>query len=86
MRTFITCTKQPDVIWVIKARRVRGESHVAHVAEKRNAGRVLAKTLEGKKPLGRSVCRWEDGIVTDLKEIEWDSVGWICHAEDRGKS
>lgn len=57
MRTFITCTKQPAVILVIKSRRVRGESHVAHVEEKRNAGRVLVKTFEGKKPLGRSVCR-----------------------------
>jgi len=33
------------------------------------------RKLEGKKPLGRSVCRWENGIVTDLKEIGWDSVG-----------
>jgi hypothetical protein len=29
---------------------------------------------EGKKPLGKSVCRLEDGIVMDLKEIGWDSV------------
>jgi hypothetical protein len=32
------------------------------------------RKLEGKTPLGRSMCRWEDGIVTDPKERGWDSV------------
>jgi hypothetical protein len=34
-----------------------------------------SRKLEGEKLLGRSVCRWEDDIVMDRKEIGWDSVG-----------
>ena len=60
---------QPDIIWVIQSRRVRGEHHIAHVEESRNAYSFLTKTLVGKKPLGRSMYRWEDGIMMDLKEI-----------------
>jgi hypothetical protein len=59
---------QPDAIWVRKSRRVRWECHVAHVEERRNADKFLAKILEGDKPLGRSVFRWEDDIVSGLKE------------------
>jgi hypothetical protein len=29
-----------------------GEHHVVHMEERSNADRVLAKTLEGKKPFG----------------------------------
>jgi hypothetical protein len=33
--------------------------------------------LEGKKPLGRLKCRWEDGIKMELREIGWGCVEWI---------
>jgi hypothetical protein len=33
-------------------------------------------TLEGKRPLGRSRCRWVDNIRIDLTE-----VGWGDHAD-----
>jgi hypothetical protein len=46
---------------------------------------VLAKKLEGRKPLGRPRCRWEDSIMKDLKEIRLDDVGWICEAQERDK-
>jgi hypothetical protein len=26
---------------------------------------------DGKRPLGRPRCRWEDKIIIDLREIEW---------------
>jgi hypothetical protein len=29
---------------------------------------------EGKRSLGRSRRRWEDSIITDLKEIGWEDV------------
>jgi hypothetical protein len=32
---------------------------------------------KGKRPLGRSRCRWEDGIRMDLKEICWAGGLWI---------
>jgi hypothetical protein len=33
--------------------------------------KVLVGKLEGKRPLGRPRCRWEDNINIDLKEIGW---------------
>jgi hypothetical protein len=38
---------------------------------------------EGKRPLGRPRCRWEDNIKQDLTEIGWGGMGWIDLAEDR---
>jgi hypothetical protein len=38
---------------------------------------------EGKRPLGRPRCRWEDGIRMDLREIGWRSVDWIQLAQVR---
>jgi len=30
----------------------------------------------GKRPLGRPRHRWEDNIIMDLQEMEWDGMGW----------
>jgi hypothetical protein len=38
--------------------------------EKRNAYRILVGKLEGKRPLGRHRCRWEDNIKIDRRERE----------------
>ena len=39
----------PDIIRVIKSRRMRWESHVARMEERRGAYRVLLGTPEGKE-------------------------------------
>jgi hypothetical protein len=44
---------------------------------KRNACRILVGKPEGKRPLGRPICRWETNIKMDLGEI-----GWIDLAQD----
>jgi hypothetical protein len=41
------------------------------MGKKRNAYRILAGKPEGKRPLGRPRCRWEDNIKMDLREIQW---------------
>jgi hypothetical protein len=51
----------PNIIRVIKSRRMRWEENVARIGEKRNAYRVLVGNQEGKTPLGRSRHRW--GII-----------------------
>jgi hypothetical protein len=38
---------------------------------------------EGKRPLGRSRCRWIDNIKMDLLEIGLSVVDWIGLAQDR---
>jgi hypothetical protein len=53
------------------------------MGEERNVYRVLTGKPEGKRPLGRPMRRWEDGIRMDLREIGWGSVDWIQLAQDR---
>jgi hypothetical protein len=38
---------------------------------------------EGKRPLERPGCRWEDGIKMDPREIGWGGVEWIHLAQNR---
>jgi hypothetical protein len=47
------------IIWVIKSRRVKWVWHVMH-RRRRGAYRVLVRKSEGKRPLIRPRCRWED--------------------------
>jgi hypothetical protein len=35
--------------------------------------RVLMGKPQGKRPLGRPGCKWEDGIRMDVREIGWGS-------------
>jgi hypothetical protein len=43
----------PNIIRVIKSRRMRWAAHVARMEEKRNAYRILVGNPEGTRPLGR---------------------------------
>jgi hypothetical protein len=45
--------------------------------------RVLVGKPEGKGPLGRPICKWEDDIKIDLREIVWVGMEWIYLAQDR---
>jgi hypothetical protein len=75
----------PSIIRIIKSRRRRWAGHVARMGEKRNAYRLLVGKTEGKRPLGRTKCRWVDNIKMDLLEIGWSCVDWIGLAQDRYK-
>jgi len=55
----------PNIVWVIKSRRMRWTGHVAHVGEEREMYRVLVGKPEGKRLLGRPRHRWVD-IRMDL--------------------
>ncbi|KAJ4442029.1 hypothetical protein ANN_11893 [Periplaneta americana] len=66
-----------------KTKRLRWAGHVAHMGESRNAYRVLVGRPEGKRPLGRPRCRWEDNIKMDLREVGYDGREWINLAQDR---
>jgi hypothetical protein len=73
----------PNIIRMIKSRRMRSAGHVARMGETRNAYRILVGKSEGKRPLGRPRRRWVENIKIDLKEIGWDGVDWIELAHDR---
>jgi hypothetical protein len=66
----------PVIIRQVKSRRMRWAEHVARMGEERKVYRVLVGKPEGKRPLGRPRCRWEDGIRMDLREIGLGGV-WI---------
>jgi hypothetical protein len=48
----------PNIIRVIKSRRMRWAGHIACMGEGRGAYRVLVGRPEGRKPLGRPRRRW----------------------------
>jgi hypothetical protein len=73
----------PNIVRVIKSRRMRWAGHVAHMGEERGAYRVLVVKLEGKRPLGRPRRRWADNIRMDLQEVGCGHVDWIGLAQDR---
>jgi hypothetical protein len=75
----------PGIIRILKTRRMRWEGHVARMGEKRNAYRLLAQKSEGKRPIGRTRCRWVHNIKMELLEIGWGGVEWIGLAQDRDK-
>jgi hypothetical protein len=49
--------------------------------EGRGVYRGLVGKPEGKRPLGRSRCRWEDNIKMDFQEVGW-GMDWIELAQD----
>jgi hypothetical protein len=59
----------PNIMQVVKSRRMRWAGNVARMGEKRGVHRVLAGKLERKRPLGRPRRRWEDNIKMDLQEV-----------------
>jgi hypothetical protein len=64
----------PNIIRMIKSRRMRWAGHVVRIGEEKNAYGILVGKPEGKRPLGRPRRRWVDNIKIDLREIGWDGV------------
>ena len=75
----------PNIVRVIKSRRMRWAGHVARMGEERGAYRVLVGKLEGKRPLGRPRRRCVDNIRMDLQEVGCGYVDWIGLAQDRDR-
>ena len=59
----------PNIVRVIKSRRMRWAGHVARMGEKRGVFRVLVGKPESKRPLGRPRRKCEDNIKMDLQEV-----------------
>ena len=49
----------PNIVRVIKSRRMRWAGHIARMEEWRGIYGVLVGKPEGKRPLGRPRLRWE---------------------------
>ena len=75
--------RSPNIVRVIKSRRLRWTRHVARMEEGRSAFKVLTGKPTGKRPLGRPRRRWEDNIRMDLEEIGINTGNWVDSAQDR---
>ena len=75
----------PNIVRVIKSRRMRWVGHVARMGEERGVYRVLVGKPEGKRPLGRPRHRWVDNIRIDLQEVGCGYMDWIGLAQDRDR-
>jgi hypothetical protein len=64
----------PNIIRQMKSRRMRWVGHMARMGEDRKLYKVLVGNPKGKRPLGRSRHRWDDGLRMDLREIGWENV------------
>ena len=59
--------RSPNIVRVIKSRRLRWAGHVTRKEEGRSAFRILTGKLTGKISLGRPRHRSEDYTKMDLK-------------------
>jgi hypothetical protein len=75
----------PNIIRVIKSRRVRWAGHVERMGERRGAYRALVGKSGGRRPLGRPRRRWEDNIKIYLRKVEWGGMDWINLVQDRDR-
>jgi len=75
----------PNIVRVIKSRRMRWAWHVARMGEERGVYRVLVGKPEGKRPMGRPRRRWVDNIKMDLQEVVCGYMDWIGLAQVRDK-
>jgi hypothetical protein len=73
----------PNIVRVIKSRRMRWAGQVARMGEGRGAYRVLVGRPEDKRPLRRPRRMCEDNIKMELAELGIDGANWIRLAQDR---
>ena len=73
----------PNIVRVVKSRRMRWAGHVACMGEDGGVHRVLVGKPEGKSSFGRPRRKWEDNIKMDLQEVGGCRVDWMELAEDR---
>jgi hypothetical protein len=59
----------PNIIRVIKSRRLRWAGHAARMGESRGAYRVLVGKPEEMRSLEKPTHRWEDHTEMDFREV-----------------
>ena len=67
---------------MLKSRRLRWAGLIARMVDGRRAYKILLGKPEGTRPRGRPKIRWEDNIVRDLKEVDYEG-DWQTLSQDR---
>ena len=75
----------PNIVQVIKSRRMRWVGHIARTDDRRGVNSILVGKPERKKLLGRPRRRWEDNIKMYIKEVGCRVMDWIELAHDRDR-
>jgi hypothetical protein len=75
----------PNIVRVIKSRRMRWAGNVARMEEGRVVHKVLVGKPEGNRPLGRPSRRWEDNIKMDIEEVGRGCVDWMELSQNRDR-
>ena len=73
----------PNIIRVIKPRRMRWVGHVACNGERKGAYRAVVGRPEAQRPRVRPRHRWEDNIKTDFKEGGWKAYSGVMWLKRR---
>jgi hypothetical protein len=73
----------PNIVRVVKSRRMRWAGHVSRMVEDKGVHRMLVGKPEEKRSLGRPRRRWEDNIKIDLQEVGGGRGDWMVLAQDR---
>ena len=72
--------RSPNIVRVIKCRRLRWVGHVVRIEEGRSTFKILTGKPTGMRPLGRPRRRWEDNIRMNLEEIGINAGKWVDSA------
>jgi hypothetical protein len=75
----------PNIVPLIKLRRMRWVRHVARMGERKGVYIVLVGKPERKRSLGIPRCRWEDNINMDIHEVRCGGMDCIELAQDRDR-
>jgi len=75
----------PNIVRVIKSKRMRWTGHVARMGEERGVYKLLVRKPEGKRSLGRPRRRWVDNIRMVLQEVGCGYMDSIGRAQDRNR-
>ena len=75
--------RSPNIVRVIKSRRLRWTGHVARMEEGKSVFKFLTGKPTGKRPYGKPRRRWEDNIRMDFDEIGINADNWVDSAQDR---
>jgi hypothetical protein len=77
----------PNIVRVIKSRGMRRAGHVARMEERRGVCRVLVGKPEGKRPVRRPRCRWENNLKMDLQDVGcggMTGLSWLRIEQEAG--
>ena len=75
--------RSPNIVRVIKSRKLRWAGYLARMEEGRSAFKILTGKPKRKRPLGSPRRRWEDNIRMDLEEIGINAGNWVDSTQDR---